>query len=908
MSGTSKKNTSGVHSDPPVSTAGESLDIPGSCSRMTESPAAAGKDRWLVPGVCIFLAAMVWVVFGQTLGHQFVNYDDNLYVYENPEVTRGLTLQGIIWAFTHVRCSNWHPLTWISHMLDCQLYGLNPGGHHFTNILLHAATAILLFLVMRRMTGFLWRSAFVAAVFAIHPLRVESVAWVAERKDVLSGMFFMLTLWAYVRYVQGVTVGRVTRGKWQVAGTEAATEPIRSCFTFLVSGFYWLTLLLFALGLMSKPMLVTLPLVLLLLDYWPLGRVAGDPGQGTGEIDCKYSTPNPRLSTLVFEKLPLFGLAAASCVATVFAQTTALQPFENISLALRFGNASISCVAYLGQMFWPTGLAVLYPFPGTGVAVSAVVLSVVLLVGITGGVIVLRRRCPCLLTGWLWYLIMLLPVIGIVQVGAQARADRYTYLPQIGLYLLLTWAAAELSAGWRYRRLVLGGFSTVILAALMFCARSQAAYWRNSESLWTRALACTSDNCIGHYNYGITVLKLGRVDEAITNFQQALRIKPNYWEAHNNLGSALLQKGWVDEAIDQYQVALQINPDCEEACYSLGNALLQKGRVDEAVVQYEKALQINPDDADACYGLGNALLQKGQVDEAIAQYQKSLHLNPAAADSSYNLANALLKKGRVDEAIAQYEKTLDIKPDYVEAHSNLGSSLLQKGQVDEAIIHFQRALQISPGNAKARNNLGSALLQKGRVDDAIAQFREALQLKPDYAGAGYNLGNALLQAGRPDEAIAQYQKALQINPAFTEVHGNLGNALLQQGKVEQAVAQFQQALQSTPDSVEILNNLAWILATSPDAHIRNGVQAVRYAERACELTHHGVTVVVGTLAAAYAEAGRFDDALAAAQKACALAAAAGEPGLLKRNQELLELYRSHQPYHEAAGMAAPAAP
>jgi len=864
---------------------------------MTESPAAAGNDRWLVPGVCIFLAAMIWVGFGRTLGHQFVNYDDNLYVYENPEVTRGLTLQGIIWAFTHVRCSNWHPLTWISHMLDCQLYGLNPGGHHFTNILLHATTAIVLFLVLRRMTGFLWRSAFVAAVFAIHPLRVESVAWVAERKDVLSGMFFMLTLWAYVRYVE----------QYKGQGPKAKV-------------LYWLVLVLFALGLMSKPMLVTLPLVLLLLDYWPLGRISEFGVRSSGLKDVPQSlgaakrsedgstVRAARLLTLVLEKLPLFGLAAASCVATVFAQTTALQPFENISLALRFGNASISYVAYLGQMFWPTGLAVLYPFPGTGVAVSAVVLSVVLLGGITGGGIFLRRRWPCFLIGWLWYLIMLVPVIGIVQVGAQARADRYTYLPQIGLYLLLTWAAAELSTGWRHRRLMLGGLSAAILAALMFCARSQSAYWRNSESLWTRALVCTTDNCVGHYNYGITVLKLGQVDEAITNFQQAIRIKPNYWEAHNNLGSALLQKGRVDEAIDQYQVALQINPDCEEACYSLGNALLQKGRVDEAVVQYEKALQINPDDADTCYGLGNALLQKGQVDEAIAQYQKSLQINPAAADSSYNLGNALLQKGRVDEAIAQYEKTLEIKPDYVEAHSNLGSSLLQKGQVDEAIIHFQRALQISPGNSKARNNLGSALLQKGRVDEAIAQFREALQLKPDYAGAGYNLGNALLQKGQVDEAIVQYQKTLQINPDFAEVHRNLGRALLQKGKVEQAVVHFQQALQTTPDSVEILNNLAWLLATSPDAHIRDGAQAAQYAEHACELTHHGVTLLVGTLAAAYAEAGRFDDALAAAQKACALARAAGETELLKRNQELLELYRSHQAYHEAAGKFIPVAP
>jgi len=751
------------------------------------------KDsRWLVPGVCIFLAAIVWVVFGQTLHHGFVNYDDNLYVYENAAVIRGLDLNGIEWAFTHRVCANWHPLTMMSHMLDCQLYGLNPGGHHLTNVLLHTASVILLFLVLRRMTGFLWRSAFVAAVFAVHPLRVESVAWVSERKDVLSGVFFMLTLWAYTRYVAS--------GKWPVTGADSTPSPA----TRHPSLFYWLVLLFFALGLMSKPMLVTLPFVLLLLDYWPLGRLSGVKWRVT-----RFGIHVPQLSTLnhlLYEKLPLLGLAIASGAITIFAQHEAIQASDKFSLPLRAGNASITYVAYLGQMFRPSGLAVLYPFTAAGIEGSEVVLSLVLLAGISTGVFVLRRQRPYLFTGWLWYLVMLTPVIGILQVGLQARADRYTYLPQIGLYLMLTWAAAELSAGWRQRRVVLGGGATVILVALILCARGQTSYWRNGESLWTHTLACTSGNYVAHNNLGNVLLKMSKVDEAIAHFQKALQSKPDFAEAHLNLGIALLQQGHVDEAIVHCRTALRIRPDFAEAHLNLGMALLQQGHVDEAIAQYQKALQIVPDSAIA--------------------------------------------------------------------HNNLGNALFQKGKVDEAIVHFQKALESQPDNAKTHNNLGSALFKKGDVDEAIVHFQKALQIKPDYAGASYSLGNAVLQKGQVDEAIAHYQEALQIKP----------------------------------DYLDVLNNLAWLLATCPDARTRNGTQAVKYAERACELTHDGVTVLVGTLAAAYAEAGRYDDAIVTAQKACALAEKSGEQDLLEKNQKLLELYRAHQPYHEAAGKFVPAVP
>ena len=339
----------------------------------------------------------------------------------------------------------------------------------------------------------------------------------------------------------------------------------------------------------------------------------------------------------------MFGLAVVSCVVTIVAQHEAIQSFERFSLPVRLGNAVISYVAYLGQMFWPTGLAVLYPFTARDIGFLAVVLSLVLLAGISAGVFILCRRRPYFLTGWLWYLIMLVPVIGIVQVGAQARADRYTYLPQIGLYVWLTWAAAEGCAGRRYRRVVLGGLATGILAALMFCARAQTPYWRNSETLWTQTLACTSDNAIGHNNFGNALLKAGHEDEAIAHFQTALEINPDFAEAHNNLGNFLFQKGNVDEAIVRYQRALEINPDYAVAHYNLGNALIKKGSLDEAIAHLQKALQINPDYAEAHNNLGYALIQKRIVDEAIAHFQMALQIKPDYADARNNLSNALIQ-------------------------------------------------------------------------------------------------------------------------------------------------------------------------------------------------------------------------------------------------------------------------
>jgi tetratricopeptide (TPR) repeat protein len=812
------KATAAKPPNAPVSPAGELPGVKGSCSLESKSGPVGLNNRWTVLGVCFFLAAITWGVFGQTLHYGFVNYDDNLYVYENTKVAGGLALNGVVAMFTHVECNFYHPLTMISLMLNYQLHGLQPGGYHLVNVLLHTLSVVLLFLILRRITGFIWRCAFVAAVFAIHPLRVESVAWVAERKDVLSGFFFMLTLWAYARYADKQSKVEGREPKAQADPALAPQPPTLD---------YCLTLLFFALGLMSKSSLVTLPFVLLLLDYWPLDRFGGRTVAGGKSAGWRGDFLV--LARLVVEKVPLFALSAAAAVMTVIAEGEAIAPTKALPLVDRIGNPIMSYVTYLRQMVYPAGLTHLYPISPEDLSVWKIVLALVLLVGVSAAALAGWRKRPYLLVGWSWYLGMLVPMIGIMRVGSFVHADRYTYLPQIGLYLLLTWAAVDLCAGWRHRRLVLAGLSTAILVALTFCARTQVSYWRNNESLWTRALACTSDNFI----------------------------------AQNNLGNVLLLKGQVDEAMVHYQMALRIRPDEAEAHYNFGLALFQKGQVDEAIAQYQKALQIRPDDAKAHNNLGNALLKKGGVDEAMVHYQKALQFKPDYAEACYNLGNTLLQKGRVDEAITQYQKALQIRPDDAKAHNNLGNALLKKGGVDEAITEYQKALQLAPDNAEIHNHLGGALLQKGSIDEAISHFQKALQFKPDYA----------------------------------EAHNNLGNALFQKGNVAEAITHFQKVLQIKPESAEAQNNLAWLLATAPQASLRNGPQAVELTQKANQLAGGKNPIILRTLAAACAETGRFPEAVETAQRALQLAEAQSNSALADDIRSQLTLYQAGTPFH-----------
>lgn len=575
-------------------------------------PSRAYSDRVVIVIVSILLVGIVWAVFGQTLLHEFV-YDDSDYVYENPRITHGLTLDGIQWAFTHVHANNWHPLTTVSHMLDCQLYGLQPGGHHSTNVLLHAVTTILLFLALWQLTGTCWPSAFVAALFAIHPLHVESVAWVAERKDVLSGVFFALILWTYARYVRspGSSHGR-----------------------------YMLVLALFALGLMCKPTLVTVPFVLLLLDYWPLRRFAtrsltsqSSRSARNHRADRRDDSPtrggHHPIQYLLVEKLPFLVLAAASSLATLLAQGAAVTTTRQLTLGDRVGNALVSYVTYLGQMIWPAGLAVFYPYPEGNMAQAILALLVLLIMSVV--FFLWRGTYPYLLIGWFWFLGMLVPMIGLVQVGAQARADRYTYLSQIGLYLLVTWGVMELSARWRRRLDALVAMALLIVAGLGARSYFQTSYWMNSETLWRQTLAHTSNNYVAYNNLGRALTLAGRLDEAVVNFRKALEICGAVCaDVHNNLGHALSRKGEWAEAISAYRTAIQTWPNGPNAHNNnnLGISLAKAGQTDEAIEQFNEALRIDGNYPDAHRNLAVLLLQLGRRDEAVAHFRETLRLDP----------------------------------------------------------------------------------------------------------------------------------------------------------------------------------------------------------------------------------------------------------------------------------------
>jgi tetratricopeptide (TPR) repeat protein len=631
----------------------------------------------LTVSVCVFLVAVIWIVFGQTLGHDFVNYDDQNYVYENPKITGGLNLASIAWAFGHVHAQNWHPLTTISHMLDCQLYGLKPGGHHFTNVLLHTVAVLLLFAVLRRMTGALWRSAFVAAVFAIHPLHVESVAWVAERKDVLSAVFFMLTLNAYVCYARAPSIAR-----------------------------YLTVAALFVLGLMSKPMLVTLPFILLVLDYWPLKRFAPATSVTSKANWLNWWERQSPLRRPILEKIPLLALSAISSTVTFLVQREALGWTEDLRVSSRFNNAVVSYIAYIWQMLRPVKLAVFYPHPENRLPPWEIILSLVALIAITVIAIVLRRKRPYIVVGWLWYLGMLVPVIGLVQVGWQGRADRYTYLPQIGLYVMITWAIAELSVSWRHQRQIAAFGAAIILGALAWRAWNQASFWLNSETLWTHTLAVTSKNDVAENNLGIIFLGRGQVDPAISRFQAAVDIRPANAAAHDNLAKAFLQKGRVSDAMVQYRKMLEIQPGNVEAHNILGTVLIQQGRVSEAIEQWREALAIQPENGNAKSNLAWVFATDPEQSfrngpEAVQLAEQALQLsggkNPIILRT---LAAAYAETGEFSNAIQTAQQGVEL------ANSLGNSRLATELQGNIAIYQEQRPLRdfsLTHGNSPPRN-------------------------------------------------------------------------------------------------------------------------------------------------------------------------------------------------------------
>jgi protein O-mannosyl-transferase len=613
--------------------------------------------------ISLFLIFIIAALFWRVQYFGFIHYDDFLYVTENTHVQGGLGYEGFMWAMTTSHASNWHPLTWLSLMADYELFWLNPAGYHWTNLLFHIANTVLLLLVLNGMTGALWRSVFVAALFAIHPLHVESVAWIAERKDVLSAFFWMLTMGAYVRYVRHPGLSR-----------------------------YLALLLAFILGLMAKPMLASLPFVLLLLDYWPLRRFR------FGELSG--------LSRLIVEKVPLFIFSGVSALVTFLVQKNAeaVASLEFLSIGTRLTNAFVSYATYVVKTFWPTGLAIFYPHPGTW-SVWQVVWSVLLVVGVTVCVVACIRRYPYGVVGWLWYLGTLVPVIGLVQVGSQAMADRYTYVPLIGLFIVVVWGVADLLRGWRYGRCVGGVAAAAVLSALVVVTWFQVQRWRDSITIFTHALKVTQNNYFVNNNLGVALFQDGRIADAIFHFQEAARIKSDHADAYTNMGFAMAFHGKHEEALPYYFRALQLKQNDERLHNNLANSLSNLGRLDEAIHHFREVLKIRPDYAEA----------------------------------HNNIGVAFARQNRLDEAIPHFRKTLRIKPDNADAENNMGSALARQGKFSEAARCFERALQLDSRSAMSHNNLGAAFMRMGRLEEAAGHFMAALGIKPDYVDALNNL-------------------------------------------------------------------------------------------------------------------------------------------------------------------------
>ena len=694
--------------------------------------------RWRCHLISLALVLMTWIVYFQVRNFEFVYFDDDVYVFENQHVLSGLTWDNVRWSLTHdasTETASWHPLTWLSLMLDGQFYGKDAGGYHLTSVLFHTANVLLLFAVLRRMTGAVGKSAFVAALFAVHPMQVESVTWISERKDVLSTFFGLLSLWAYVRFA------RRPAARW-----------------------YLIALTAFVLSLLSKQMLVTLPFLLLLLDWWPLRRIQWGPpldestagaadafGRDFANEEGEPACPPRSWGRLLWEKSPFFVVTAVFCVVAMRAQQQgdALVTLEQLSFGLRTSNAVVTYVIYIVMHVWPYHLACFYPYPESipllDVAGSAVLLMLITLVAITQA-----RRRPYLLVGWLWYLGTLVPVIGLVKQGAQQMADRFMYVPSVGLFIAATWlVAAVVPMGFLQRR-ALPCLATVILIAYTAIAWRQTSYWRDSITLFEHALTVTEKNDLIHNNLGVVWQIKDHLDKAIHHYQQAIKVEPLHVTAHVNLGKVLTMQERFNEAIEQYQTAVKIDPERLTAYNNLGSLLCEQGRWDEAVRCLRKAVTIDPQDGTARLNLGFALIGQGEFDEARRCFQEAARINPVLTVTNQGLASyhvkigeTLAALGKFPQAIIQFRAALRRIPGYADARYDLALALLRSGEQDEAQKNYIRVLLVRPDFAEAHNELGELLLAKGERELAVEHFREAVRLKPELAVARENLKRAL---------------------------------------------------------------------------------------------------------------------------------------------------------------------
>jgi tetratricopeptide (TPR) repeat protein len=645
------------------------------------------RETRAVAALAAALAVGVVWLYAPVRGFEFVTFDDPEYVAKNPHVHQGLGWRGVAWAFTTPYAANWHPLTWLSHMLDWSLYGDWAGGHHLTSVVLHAVASAVLLVALVRLTRAPWESAVAAAVFALHPLRVESVAWVSERKDVLATLGWIAAMWTYARYAERPTVAR-----------------------------YAPVVVAFALGLLAKPMVVTLPAALLLLDAWPLGRVAREGWR-----------------RLVVEKLPLFLMSGAAAFVTYRAQAGAgaVASLEHQPLAERLANAPLAYVTYLWKTIWPTRLCAFYPQPASYPPLEVGAAVAVLLALTALGLRQWRRR-PYLLVGWLWFVGTLVPVVGIVRAGDQAMADRFTYIPSIGLAIAAAWALGELARRDDRRWWTATVAVALVLVVWSASTRAQLATWHDSRALYRHALAVTTRNHLADGNLGLLVLEDGRVDEAMTHFRAAVEARPSSPKAHVNLGVGLATLGRHDDALREYEIAVRLDPTLALAHYNLGLELAEHGRLDDATAHYTEAIRLDPEYAPPHVNLGLVLANRGELAEAIAHYRRALALDPQLYAAYNNLAVALERTGAIGEALDSYRAAVLIQPGDPRARFNLGAVLFGQGMAREAAEQYREVIRLDPTIPEAHAALGEALAAAGDVPGATAAFRHALERRPDW--------------------------------------------------------------------------------------------------------------------------------------------------------------------------------
>jgi tetratricopeptide (TPR) repeat protein len=681
-----------------------------------------------------FLLLLVLLAFLPALKNGFVNYDDPAYVLKNPHVQSGLNWASLHWAFHTFESSNWHPLTWISHMADCRFYGLKPWGHHLTNVLLHAANTLLLFFLLSRMTGAMWRSFFVAAFFGLHPLRVESVAWISELKDVLSLFFGLLTLCFYTIY--------------------ARHRGVKSKI------FYGMSIACFIAGLLSKPMLVTLPFVLLLLDYWPLQR--------TGASQENAPSNSTVWLKLILEKIPFLLLSIASSVITFIAQQRggAVKTIVAFPLLFRLENTFVSYLRYVGKIFYPAGLSIFYPYPGHWPALILIA-ALIFLCGLSFSAFKLRQAHPWFFVGWFWFLGTLLPVIGLVQVGEQSIADRYTMLPSIGIAIIVVWGAMDVLNHWRSGKTLGVIMGSAAIGICILVTRTQIGYWRNSETLFRHAIAAgAGGNYVVHMNLAGTLIDQNELDEGITEYRTATSLNPNLWMTHKGLGIALHKAGKLHEAEDELQKALLLNQADAEAHSELGWVYSATSRPEQALTEFQHAVTLNPESSGFHYNLGYEFYSQGRLDNAIVEFQKSLDLDPNNPMSRLGIGNTYLRQNRLEPALKELKDASLLNPNDPAVHVALAKALQGQGRLDEAVVQLETAAKLNPNDAVLHNQLGVSYAQKGNLDLAMSQFQEAASLDPNLPEAHKNLAMAFAAKGRTEEAITQVKAALALRPNY----------------------------------------------------------------------------------------------------------------------------------------------